>query len=432
MDHRRTISPAYYEKMAEAKAVFCSYCTLGAMLFWEDCEGCKIQRMFHAVQRTIKEEMPPKEQGAIVQEQNTYEGIDLPREMIESIGKGPATEGGFRTSPEFIIWEDGMYEAFRLQLVEEKTGLPDFAGTDDLPPTQSTLYYLRVICVERGQRTIMEAIQIWDTSYANEGRTYSIPAVSFFAASNEVPNFNDPQEKILEALYDRLDLKVVTADIAERDNRLAMLRKKQSGTAGNIAATITLDELKAMQREAAALPVPDSVHELADDILCALRENGIRVSDRKYLNYAPVAQAKAWLSGHAAVMPEDLLALKNYLWDAPQDRETVEQTLRRMCINPMQDKANNILAMALEAQDEFDEIRTGSDDPNVGRKAFIKLRGELIRLYGMQQQLAASTQGPNEAAVTDKLLEELEQSSRQAHEAVGFTYIPLEQQAALQ
>ena len=153
MDHRRTISPAYYEKMAEAKAVFCSYCTLGAMLFWEDCEGCKIQRMFHAVQRTIKEEMPPKEQGAIVQEQNTYEGIDLPREMIESIGKGPATEGGFRTSPEFIIWE--------------KTGLPDFAGTDDLPPTQSTLYYLRVICVERGQRTIMEAIQIWDTSYAN-------------------------------------------------------------------------------------------------------------------------------------------------------------------------------------------------------------------------------------------------------------------------
>lgn len=178
--------------------------------------------------------------------------------------------------------------------------------------------------------------------------------------------------------------------------------------------------------------MPDSVHELADDILCALRENGIRVSDRKYLNYAPVAQAKAWLSGHAAVVPEDLLALKNYLWDAPQDRETVEQTLRRMCINPMQDKANNILAMALEAQDEFDEIRTGSDDPNVGRKAFIKLRGELIRLYGMQQQLAASTQGPNEAAVTDKLLEELEQSSRQAHEAVGFTYIPLEQQAALQ
>lgn len=103
---------------------------------------------------------------AALESESTEDGV-LPREMIESIGKGPATEDGFRTSPEFIIWEDGMYEAFRLQLVEEKTGLPDFAGTDDLPPTQSTLYYLRVICVERGQRTIMEAIQIWDTSYAN-------------------------------------------------------------------------------------------------------------------------------------------------------------------------------------------------------------------------------------------------------------------------
>ena len=325
----------------------------------------------------------------------------------------------------------GAMEQFRQQDGDTSAaGTPCVNTTDKIPEADIIMLDEIFKCNDGVLNSLLTALN--ERKYTNEGRTYSIPAVSFFAASNEVPNFNDPQEKILEALYDRLDLKVVTADIAERDNRLAMLRKKQSGTAGNIAATITLDELKAMQREAAALPVPDSVHELADDILCALRENGIRVSDRKYLNYAPVAQAKAWLSGHAAVMPEDLLALKNYLWDAPQDRETVEQTLRRMCINPMQDKANNILAMALEAQDEFDEIRTGSDDPNVGRKAFIKLRGELIRLYGMQQQLAASTQGPNEAAVTDKLLEELEQSSRQAHEAVGFTYIPLEQQAALQ
>lgn len=339
-------------------------------------------------------------------------------------------QDGDRSAAEALQAAQEQLSSYTKALGQLHAGTPCVNTTDKIPEADIIMLDEIFKCNDGVLNSLLTALN--ERKYTNEGRTYSIPAVSFFAASNEVPNFNDPQEKILEALYDRLDLKVVTADIAERDNRLAMLRKKQSGTAGNVAATITLDELKAMQREAAALPVPDSVHELADDILCALRENGIRVSDRKYLNYAPVAQAKAWLSGHAAVMPEDLLALKNYLWDAPQDRETVEQTLRRMCINPMQDKANNILAMALEAQDEFDEIRTGSDDPNVGRKAFIKLRGELIRLYGMQQQLAASTQGPNEAAVTDKLLEELEQSSRQAHEAVGFTYIPLEQQAALQ
>lgn len=68
MDHKRTTSSAYYEKMTEAKAILCSYRTLDAMLLWEDYEGRKIRRMLHAVQGTIKEEMPPKEQGAIVQE----------------------------------------------------------------------------------------------------------------------------------------------------------------------------------------------------------------------------------------------------------------------------------------------------------------------------------------------------------------------------
>ena len=35
-----------------------------------------------------------------------------------------------------------------------------------------------------------------ERKYTNEGRTYPIPVISFFAASNEIPNFNDPQEKI--------------------------------------------------------------------------------------------------------------------------------------------------------------------------------------------------------------------------------------------
>ena len=63
-----------------------------------------------------------------------------------------------------------------------------------------------------------------ERKYTNEGRTYPIPTISFFAASNEIPNFNDPQEKILVALYDRLELKVVTQNIAGRENRLRMLK----------------------------------------------------------------------------------------------------------------------------------------------------------------------------------------------------------------
>ena len=46
----KTISTAYYEKMAEAKQTFCAFCMRGAMPFLEDCKDCKINRMFKAVQ----------------------------------------------------------------------------------------------------------------------------------------------------------------------------------------------------------------------------------------------------------------------------------------------------------------------------------------------------------------------------------------------
>ena len=112
-----------------------------------------------------------------------------------------------------------------------------------------------------------------ERKYTNEGHTYQIPTISFFAASNEIPNFNDPQEKILEALYDRLELKVVTANIEDRDTRIAVLKNKQNGAFGQVSTTITLEELIEMQREVAAIPVPDSANELADDILCELRKS---------------------------------------------------------------------------------------------------------------------------------------------------------------
>ena len=103
-----------------------------------------------------------------------------------------------------------------------------------------------------------------------------------------------------------------------------------------------------------------------------------------------------------------------------------------MCVNPMQDKVNGIRAMAVDVRTEFDAAISDASKPNAGSKALIKLRGELVRLYNEQQKLAASVQSDGEKALTDGLLADMEQINRKAHEAVGFTYTPLEQLAALQ
>lgn len=64
--------------------------------------------------------------------------------------------------------------------------------------------------------------------------------------------------------------------------------------------------------------------------------------------------------------------------------------------------------------------------------ALRKFRGELVRLYQMQAEMAANAGSDSERALTDGLLSELERISKAAHESIGFTYTPLEQLAVLQ
>lgn len=320
-------------------------------------------------------------------------------------------------------------ETYQAALAALHRNVPQVQTTGKIP--EADICFLDEIfkCNDGVLNALLTALN--ERKYTNEGCTYPIPTISFFAASNEIPNFSNPEEKILSALYDRLELKIVTENISEREHRLAVLKNKQTGQFGTISSTITLEELEIMQQEVSAISVPDAINELADDVLCELRKQ-IGVSDRKFLGYYPIAQAKAWLSGHTEVESSDLLALKNYLWHQPADRAYVEATLQRMCINPMQDKVNDILAMAVEAKEEFNTACGDQPKSSNGRKALIKLRGELIRLYQMQAKLAADCQSSNEQQMLDILLNDLEKVSKTAHEAVGFTYTPLPEMAALQ
>ena len=183
-----------------------------------------------------------------------------------------------------------------------------------------------------------------------------------------------------------------------------------------------------MQEEVAGIPIPDRINELVDDVLCVLRKD-ISVSDRKYLNYYPIVQAKAWLSGHSEVQTSDLLALKNYLWNKPSELPLVETTLTRMCLNPLQDKVNDIRAMAKEIQDE---LETAAADGVETRKAFRKYRGEMLRVYRLSLELEIKTETDSDKAMLKDLLEELERNSRSAHEKSGFTYTRLEELVELQ
>lgn len=261
--------------------------------------------------------------------------------------------------------------------------------------------------------------------YTNEGRTVDIPVISFFAASNEIPNFADPAESILRPLYDRFNIKVVTEYVQDRDKRLEMLQKKQSG---NIAPTafISLDELRQMQEEVRQVLVSPAINELMDDVMCELRRKNIHVSDRKYFNFTPIVQAKAWLDGRSEVQPFDLLSLVAYLWTTPEEIPEITQVLGKKCINPLKDKTDAIRLSGQEVLDAYTQDAVTSSS-----RAIVKFRTEIVAVFRQAKDLEAELESGNDHALYDALIYDLNEYSRQAHSAANFTVIPLDELLAL-
>jgi MoxR-like ATPase len=261
-----------------------------------------------------------------------------------------------------------------------------------------------------------------ERKFTNEGETAEIPTISFFAASNEIPNFKNAEESVLKPLYDRLELKLVTEYVQSRDARLRVLKGKRGNVGGVVQNTFTLDELYEMQDGVNRVLVSDAMDELMDDILCELREKKIHVSDRKYFGYQPLVRAAAWLHGRDTVEASDMLILRHYLWTEPAERETIRQVLERRCVNPLKEKLDDIYRMGAESFADFESSADASLDKRIG-----KLRNEFLGLYASITALEANAQDDSERNLLAGTLSKLEDLSRRAHAATAFTYVTLEE-----
>ncbi len=313
----------------------------------------------------------------------------------------------------------------RIDLRSYIDGDPKMITTGKIPDANIIYLDETFKCNEGTLNSLLTAMN--ERKYTNESETVDIPAVSFIGASNEIPDFNNPEEEVLRPLFDRFDIKVVTHDIESRRERLRLLKQKQNKVCNQITTAITFEELRDMQEEVAAVKVPDNINELLDDILCELRRIGIHVSDRKFLNYYPITQAKAWLSGRDTVEAADLTILKCYFWSKPEEIPVIEQVLERFCINPVKEQLEEISQMAVKSYDEFNANVTAKST-----KALIKLRGEFVRLYTLLMQADADAHDKKSKSAVAKAIGSLEKMSKAAHEKCSFTYAMLPELAELQ
>lgn len=176
----------------------------------------------------------------------------------------------------------------------------------------------------------------------NDGGRFPIPLETVVAASNELPE--GPE---LAALHDRFLLRYWTTYTRTPD----AFRRLITGSEPSIASTISLDDLRAAQRETDTLAISDAAVEELFKLRGEIAVEGVTASDRRWRKATRILRAVAWLDGATEVTPEAFPILAHVLW------ETTEQISKLTQIVSKYTSAE--LAEAQEAADAVLELVGG-------------------------------------------------------------------------
>lgn len=168
-----------------------------------------------------------------------------------------------------------------------------------------------------------------------------VPLLTLFGASNELPEDDE-----LMALYDRFLLRFVVDYIVEDFRFLKMLQSRPPAE----RTTLTLTELRQMQNEVQALPVPAYIYRTITDIRRELQKKNLIASDRRYRQSLGLLQALAYLRERKEVAEADLFFLEHVLWKDPGEREEVRSTIHQL-IHGYEDEVQELLYQTRELND---------------------------------------------------------------------------------
>ena len=263
-----------------------------------------------------------------------------------------------------------------------------------------------------------------ERAFDNGSTRLSVPLISLFGASNEMPQGED-----LQALWDRFALRLQTAYLSDGGfSRLlraavASVAATPGAVNGGTQMAVSRDELVALQGASDAVVIPDGMLGALEQLRKDLKAKGIIASDRRWVQSLSLLRAHALLEGRDAVEEDDLLVLRDVLWQTPEQRQDIGRVVAHLA-NPLNARAEELADQAASVHKAFMDIQNNPDKNDAEKmqaalEAFGKFKSNRTKLAELQS--AARSQGRN----TSRIDRAYEQVTAMFQEVLRLAGVPL-------